>query len=389
MRLLIILFLLLPTLLFSQDYHVRGCDSRFYKTKTYRVLTGEGVVEDKSCVERRRWPDGKYYFYYDTDTDTFLQKPYIYQVFKNGSSTYRKKVGNRKEEVSREFAYLGYYENGVLKSEEGSDSGAFDWRRNLNRYYDSSGNLYWKWRLSLKGIDEHGNVLENTELLILNKGDTVSYTLSYGTGEHAYNGYYYSTTKIKENDTITKKQIIEKQITHIDRGTNNFFDHYWLDDTITFRYSEKGEVISKTQSIFASSHIYKKNVSYINDSLVYYHFELTQDFNFNDSDCNYAEFHSNGMPKYLRMSYCQQDRLITKYDSTGEETYREEFFVIKDNRTNRLTYLYKPNRERYLIKKEVCKRKRCKYWLYNENGELVKVKRYRKKGSIIKYQYSQ
>lgn len=382
MRLLIILFLLLPTLLFSQEYHVRGCDSRFYKMKTYKVLVGEDAVEYKFCEERRRWPDGKYYFYYDVDT--LLKKPYQYNVIKNGSYTYRKKVGKRKREVNREFAYLGYYENGVLRSEEGSDSGAFDWRNNFNRYYDSSGNLYWKWRLSFKGIDEYGNVLENTESLILNKDDTISYTLSYGTGEHADNGYHYSTIKKNGYDSITNKKISESTIITISRGSASSFswDYYQLYDTVFIAFNEKGEAESKNRNVVVNTDKYKREESYINDSLVNYRLQLSQDLVYDDS-CDYAEFHSNGIPKYLKVSLCGMDTLTTIHDSTGEETYREEFFVTKHyddkiQQAKRYTYLYKPNRQRYLIKKEVCRRKRCRCWWYDNDGKLVKKKRYRK-----------
>lgn len=370
MKGIIVVFILLSNLLLSQEYHIKGCDERFYKLKTRRVLSLDTIIKYKSCEERRRHFDGKYYFYHDS----LSKHPYLYQVYKNGKTTYKKRVGNRKKEVRREFRYLTYYDNGSLKSEKGCDTGAFDWRKNVFKYYDSLGDLYWKWRLSLKGIDEHGNVIENTELLILNKGDTIRYTLGYGTGENADNGYHYLTTKIKEYDTITKKQIVEKQITHINKATD-FGSYYWLDDTTIFKFNEKREVISRTQDIFVSSNIYKKKVSYINDSLVFYQIELKQDFNFNDSDCNYVELHSNGVPSYLKLNYCGQDSLIASYDSTGEETHREEYYETKGSVSKRFTYLFKPNREQYLIKKKVCKRKRCKVWLYNDKGKLLSVKR--------------
>jgi hypothetical protein len=379
MKLLTILFLLLPTSLFSQEYHIRGCDSRFYKMKTRRIWSLEGVTKYKYCAERWRWPDGKYYFYHDTDT--LLRKPYQYQVYKNGSSTYRKRVGNRKEDVFSEFGYFEYYDNGNIKNEKGCDTAAFNTLKNVYKYYDSLENLASVWRSSFKGLDEHGRALINDEFIKLDKGDTVLYSLGYDLDENLGNHNRHFLYKIKEYDTLTRKLITEKKVTeiYINDDLNFCCESYWLKDTIALKFNARGEVLSKIRNVDVNTDKYSRKESYINDSMVYYHFELKQDFNFNDSGCNYAEFYSNGMPQHLKMSYCGQDTLITKYDSTGEETYREEFFVTKDNRTNRLTYLFKPTRERYLIKKEVCKRRRCIYWLYNEYGELVKVKRYKKR----------
>lgn len=374
MRLALFLIVLMPSCLLGQEYHIKDCDNRFYRLKTQRVKfkTLDTVYKYKLCVERRYHPNGKYYFYHDSVS----KYPYFYQLYKNNKTTYKKNVGDSKVRVPLESAYLTFYDNGIIKSEEGWDTAAFDFRKNTKKYYDSFGNLYWKWQLNLKGIDEFGNTVEKFEKIILDNGDTLSHTLGYGPKEPESNGYYYKTTEIYEYDSITNIRIGKKLITQIKR-TTDFWGYYLFNDTIYFKYNLNGRTLAKIQSIFINSDILNKKVSYLNDSIIEYDIKVKQGFSNSDSSCNLVQLNSNGIPSYLKLNYCGQDSLILKYDSTGEETYRELFIVPKPNCHSRFTYLFKPNREQYLVKKEICKRRRCKIWLYNAEGELLEVSKYK------------
>lgn len=381
MKLIIVAVVLLLSLpLLGQDYHIyRNTENVFYKKKTYQGRLNDSVIVHTVYKERcKPIPNGKYYFYYDT-----LSKwPYKYQVYKNGSSTYKRRIGKRKVEVYRETVYFTYYDNGIVKSEEGYDSAAFETRMNLHKAYDSLGNLVWQSRRSAKGVDENGDIIVLTEVITLDKADTISYALSYEPLHYADNGgVHYSLLKTNEYDSITKKQVTKKEIIQMKRNNKLefFWDYYFYNDTAIIKFDEGGGIVSKTRNVLVNSDKFIRKENYVNDSLIKYQFDLTQSFNYDDS-CNYAELHFNGMPKFLKMSLCGYDTLVTKYDSTGEETYRKEFIVVKSDgqkiiETKELTFLYGSSRNRYLSKKEVCKRRRCKCWIYNENGKLEKVRR--------------
>lgn len=169
---------------------------------------------------------------------------------------------------------------------------------------------------------------------------------------------------------------MKKCFTHIIKDTplEFLFNSYSLRDSTKIIYDTAGNVVLKTQNRYINNGIFNKTEKYSNDSLIQRQFEMMHYFS--DSNCNYAEFHKNGIPKYVKMSYCGEDTLITKYDSIGEETYREEIYV-DGRKVKRHIYLYSTNGDRYFAQKTVCKRRRCKGWQYNDKGILISKKRYR------------
>lgn len=206
MKLILILFILFPSFLFGQEYHIRPCDPSYYKDRTIKYRLQDTLVKFKVCVDRLWHPDGTYYFYQDSTS----KYPNSYETYKNRKRTYKKRIGKRKVEVYWGVGNLSYYDNGVLKDVEGRDTSAGYSTGNLKNfyfYYDSLGNLVFEIRNSFVGIDEHGQYVYKSMTLWRNgSGDTISFSSGIGL-DHNSSEYNNKSNTVKfEYDSIFKKK---------------------------------------------------------------------------------------------------------------------------------------------------------------------------------------